>query len=462
MRFGGGVRGRRFAGAGRTGALLLFIAFGIAVLSGTVGAGGGVGAQEATPASTTTSPTAPTATPAENGSAVRATVRAGDEAIAGVKITVSRNGSVVGEGVSDDKGVVVIAVPEAGQYEAKLDTGSLPGGVKLVDPTRATLKPQVRTGAPAPVVFALQRGEAVDTTPAFGTRFLNLLVSGLRFGLVIATASVGLSLIFGTTRLTNFAHSEMVVVGAVAAWYANDPKTLGLPLILAAVVGVIAGGCFGGALELGVFKPLRRRGMDHLSMMVVSIGLAFALRYLINVIFGANPLPFADYAAQSATVHLGPIHMRPKDLVVMAVCLVALVGVGLFLQKSRFGTAIRAVSDNRDLASASGINVSRVITIVWVLSGALAGLGGVLLGLTEMVSWHMGQRMLLVMFAAVVLGGLGTAFGAMAGGIVVGVISDLSTLWLDADLKIVVALGSLIIVLLFRPQGIFGVRERTG
>jgi len=141
--------------------------------------------------------------------------------------------------------------------------------------------------------------------------------------------------------------------------------------------------------------------------------------------------------------------------------LVVLVLVGIFLQRARLGTAIRAVSDNRDLAESSGIDVQRVILTVWILSGALAGLGGLLLGLTETVSWNMGQRVLLVMFAAVVLGGLGTTFGAMAGGLLVGIVSDLSTFWLDSDLKIVVALAALVVVLLFRPTGIFGVRERT-
>jgi len=143
------------------------------------------------------------------------------------------------------------------------------------------------------------------------------------------------------------------------------------------------------------------------------------------------------------------------------VAALVLVGVGLFLRRARLGTAIRAVSDNRDLAESSGIDVQRVILAVWVMSAGLAGLGGILLGLTETVSWNMGQRVLLVMFAAVVLGGLGTTFGAMAGGIVVGVVSDVSTFWLDSDLKIVVALFALILVLLVRPNGIFGFNERA-
>ncbi|MCZ7529560.1 MAG: branched-chain amino acid ABC transporter permease [Acidimicrobiia bacterium] len=146
----------------------------------------------------------------------------------------------------------------------------------------------------------------------------------------------------------------------------------------------------------------------------------------------------------------------------MIIGAVALIGVSVLLQRTRIGTAIRAVSDNRDLSEASGIDVERVILVVWIVCGALAALGGVLLGLTESVQWDMGLRILLVMFAAVILGGLGSAYGAMLGGILVGVVSEVSTYWFPTDYKVVFALGALILVLLVRPQGIMGVRERIG
>lgn len=119
------------------------------------------------------------------------------------------------------------------------------------------------------------------------------------------------------------------------------------------------------------------------------------------------------------------------------------------------------MSDNGDLSTASGIDTARVILLVWALAGVLAGAGGLMLGTTDTVAWNMGQQVLLIMFAAVLLGGLGTAYGAMVGGLFVGIVSDVSTFWLDADLKIVVALGTLVLVLLFRPQGVFGVRTRA-
>lgn len=390
------------------------------------------------------------------------TLEADGEPVEGVDIVVSKGDEEVATATSDEEGRVRIEVPEPGRYDVELDVDTLPDGISVAEGGRTTLRPIVQSAGLSPVVFNLvSEGSAAATTPSTTTRLLGLFASGLRFGLVIAMSSVGLSLIFGTTGLTNFAHGELFAFGAIATWFFNDPGTLGLPLVLAAIAGVIASGGFGASIELGVFRPLRRRGMSHLAIMVVSIGLAFALRYLFAIIFEANPRQYAQWAAQSPTVDLGPIDMRPKDLVVMGIALVVLVAVGLFLQRSRLGTAIRAVSDNRDLAESSGIDVQRVILTVWILSGALAGGGGILLGLTETVSWNMGQRVLLVMFAAVVLGGLGTTFGAMAGGLLVGIVSDLSTYWLDSDLKIVVALAALVVVLLVRPTGILGVRERT-
>jgi branched-chain amino acid transport system permease protein len=136
--------------------------------------------------------------------------------------------------------------------------------------------------------------------------------------------------------------------------------------------------------------------------------------------------------------------------------------VALVLERTRLGTAVRAVADERDLSEASGIDVQRVITVVWIGCGALSALGGILLALSEGVQWNMGFRLLLTMFAAVVLGGLGSAYGAMVGGLVVGVASEVSTYWLDPDFKIAVGLFILVLVLLVRPQGILGVRSRVG
>jgi branched-chain amino acid transport system permease protein len=146
----------------------------------------------------------------------------------------------------------------------------------------------------------------------------------------------------------------------------------------------------------------------------------------------------------------------------MGVSAVLLVGVGLALQLTRSGKAIRAVADDRDLAESSGVDVERVISLVWVAGGALAAVGGIFYGLSQQVSWQMGQQLLLLMFAAVILGGIGTAYGALAGGLVIGLFFQLSALWVAPELRLGAALLVLILVMVARPQGILGQAERVG
>jgi branched-chain amino acid transport system permease protein len=151
-----------------------------------------------------------------------------------------------------------------------------------------------------------------------------------------------------------------------------------------------------------------------------------------------------------------------KDIFIIVFSLIVLVAVGLALQRTRIGKAMRAVADNRDLAESSGIDVEKVIRWVWIVGSALAGLGGVLFGLTENINWEMGFRLLLLMFAGVTLGGLGTAYGALFGSIIAGVFIQMSTLVIPSDMKNVGALLTLVIILLVRPQGLLGRAERIG
>jgi len=269
-------------------------------------------------------------------------------------------------------------------------------------------------------------------------------------------------LIYGTTGLVNFAHGEIVTFGALAAWFFNS-MTSGpqISLVLAAVLGLVSTGLLGAGIELGVFRPMSRRRTGAIARMLVSIGLALFLRYIYQVIFTGEPRSFRQYSAQSP-IKVGPLEFPIRDYAVIVISLVVLIAIGVILLRTRVGTAIRAVSDEHDLASVSGIDAGRVVLMVWIGGAALAGLGGVLLGVSQSVQWNMGFRLLLTMFAAVVLGGLGNPFGAMAGGLVVGVASQVSTYWLPSDFQFAMALVILILVLLVRPQGILGVRERIG
>jgi branched-chain amino acid transport system permease protein len=196
----------------------------------------------------------------------------------------------------------------------------------------------------------------------------------------------------------------------------------------------------------------------------VSIGIALAMRYFFLYLFGGDLKAFQQYTLQRDPVSLGPIDLPPRTLFIIAASVLVILGTAMFLLKTRFGKAIRAVSDNPDLASSSGIDTNRVILIVWILGGALAGLGGVFYGLEFGIKWDMGFTLLLLMFAAITLGGLGNPFAALLGSLVIGIFVELWT-WIVPnanDLKTVGALAVLILVLLIRPQGLLGTKERIG
>jgi branched-chain amino acid transport system permease protein len=245
----------------------------------------------------------------------------------------------------------------------------------------------------------------------------------------------------------------------VIAWYINVEG--GVPLIPATIIAMIAGVGVGALNELGIWRPLRNRGTGLVAALVVSIGLSLALRYLILIIYGGRSNPYADYQSQRA-VDYGFFNLTNRALFSIVISIVVLVLVALMLQRTKIGKAMRAVADNRDLAASSGINVNRVIMVVWMMGGSLAALGGVLLGLSDQVQWDMGFRLLLLMFAGVTLGGLGTAYGALVGSLVVGVFVQMSTLVIPDDMKYVGGLLLLIVILVIRPQGILGSRARVG
>lgn len=383
---------------------------------------------------------------------------AGQDPVAGAVIRAFRGQEQVGEAVTDADGRWLIALPEPGTYRVVLDVGTLPEGVEPADPGAAEREITVPPGRTRSAVFPLggELGVAARLIP----RIAQAGVNGLKFGLIVAMTAIGLSLVFGTTRLVNFAHGELVTFGAVVAFFLNTSGPR-LQLIPAAALAVAAGAVLGGALETGLWRPLRDRKTGIIQLLVVSIGLALLIRHVVLLVLGGRPRPYVDYTVQSPLA-LGPILITPRDLTVILLSAVVLVGVGLLLLRSRLGKAMRAVADNRDLAESSGIDVRRVILVVWLMAGGLAALGGVFLGVVESVDWLMGFRALLLMFAAVILGGLGTAFGAMAGGLVVGLVTEVSAVFQPVELKFMWALVALILVLILRPHGIFGRRERIG
>lgn len=308
-------------------------------------------------------------------------------------------------------------------------------------------------------------------TPALAARFdfqnflpelSQVVVNGLKLGVIISITSIGLSLVYGTSRLVNFAHGDMVTFGAVVAYFFNGAVGgPGFHIVPAGLLAIVAGAGLGAGLQKGLWQRLQERKTGKIQLFVISIGLAILLRHLILLQFGGRPKSYIQYAVQEP-LRLGWVRITPRDLTVVVVSVLVLVAIGLMLTMSPVGKAMRAVSDNRDLAEASGVNVRRIILMTWVLAGALGGLGGVLLGVVENVNYLMGFRLLLLMFAATILGGLGTAFGAMAGGMVVGLVTEMSALVSPTELKLMWGLGVLVVVQLVRPQGIFGRKERIG
>ena len=270
---------------------------------------------------------------------------------------------------------------------------------------------------------------------------------------------MGAALIYGTTGLSNFAHGEMVTWGAIVTLIVSS--FWALPLWIGVIVSLIMGALLGLILDAGLWRPLRRRGLGVVQLMIVSIGLSLTLRYIFQYMIGGKSYQLPG--ASPAPIKLGPISISYIDLISMAISIVVILGVAYFLLRTRIGKATRAISDNPQLASASGINVDRVIRIVWVLAGALAALSGILWAYFRPgVRWDMGTQMLLLIFAAITLGGLGTAFGALLGSLIVGVVVEVSTLWVPSDLKYAGALVVLILILLVRPQGLLGRKERLG
>ena len=383
------------------------------------------------------------------------------ESVAGVTIVVELDGAVVGTAESDSEGNWEIPVPGAGSYLVRLDVETLPDGVALTDPTKFELPNlSVRDGQNKTARFNLGPGlvAGVSTWNRVGSLFL----IGLKFGAIIALSSVGLSLIFGVTGLVNFAHGDMVTLGAVVAFFLNASGAgPGWHILIAAIPAVLLVAGFGGLQEIALWRPLRIRSTSLISLIVVSIGLSFVIRYAILVMISGLPRPYLNYAIQSDIQVLG-ITTVPKNLVIVAFTIIVLALVGLFLTRTKLGTAMRAVADNADLAESSGIDVSRVILVTWIGGSGLAALGGIMFGISEQVQWDMGFKLLLLIFSAVILGGLGTAFGAMLGGFIVGVAVEMSTLVIPVEFKTAVALAILIVMLLVRPQGLLGSRERIG
>ena len=369
---------------------------------------------------------------------------------------------VVGAGIdetvqSDESGKWEVPVPAKADYTITLDLSTLPSGVELVDEAGTVLNVKQSDWLTSNATRNFRFVGAEVQTATLSDQILQRLVAGLIFGALLALASVGLSLIFGTTGLSNFAHGEAVTLGGITAWVAGS--LFGLPFPVVIIMGLAVGALSGYLQNQFLWTPLRNRGTKIVQMMIVSIGLSIVIRYIYLFFIDGTTKSYTG--GLSSVIVVGPIRLTQGSLLTFFMAIGVLVLFALFLTRTRVGRATRAVSDNISLAEASGIDSGKIIQIVWILGSALAALGGILLALYRQVSWSMGFEILLLIFAAVTLGGLGSAYGALLGSFIVGILVELSALVLPPDLKYASALFLMIIVLIFRQQGVLGAKQRV-
>jgi neutral amino acid transport system permease protein len=378
-------------------------------------------------------------------------------ALAGVRIVVS-GGGYTAETVTDEEGKWLIGVPEKAGYSVSLDQSTLPAGIAVVEEGGADQSVEIGPSGAVTKNFFIGEGERIVVS--MFDQVVARIIYGLNFGLMLGLAAVGLSLVFGTTGLSNFAHAEMVTFGAITAFFLGG--VLALPIWIAIPVAVLISGLMGWGLDSGLWRPLRKRGLGLVQLMIVSIGLSLAVRYLFQFFVGGGTTQLPGFDAPKIKL-FGATSLSVIDMASMVLSLAVIIGFAWWLMNTQTGKATRAISDNPDLAAASGIDVDRVIRTVWMVAAGLAGLAGVLWAYFRPgIKWDMGAQILLLIFAAVTLGGLGTAFGALLGALVVGMLVEVSSLVIPSDLKYVGALVVLIVILLVRPQGILGRKERIG
>ncbi len=302
---------------------------------------------------------------------------------------------------------------------------------------------------------------------------LELVVNGLFLGAIIALGAIGLSLIYGIHKFAHIAHGDFMTLGAYAALFllgvvfpsiglestGLGPFTFGYPVFLALPLAVLFLAAIAIGLDVGIYRRLRRRGVSNVVLAMTSLGVAIALRGIVQVIWGGGTWQYPRLSKPFYQLPMG-VRIPPDGLFIVAVVLLLVAALYLFLTRTKMGNAMRATSDNLELAMVSGINTEHVLWWTWAIGAALAATAGVLLAIFQAQLFPiMGWRILIPLFAAVILGGIGNPYGALVGGLIIGIAAEVSTQWLNPSYKIVIAFSIMIVTLLVRPTGIFGVRD---
>lgn len=290
---------------------------------------------------------------------------------------------------------------------------------------------------------------------------MHQILLSIGFGLVtasvLALASVGLSLQFSVTNFVNFAYGDYAALGAYLALVAVQHH---LPIAAAALLAGAGMALVSLLLYRVVFRPFVRGGSRLLTILIVSVGVSLMLQGLMSAIWGSG---FQTYRLNAESpIHLGPIELTSQQLVIIVVAIAALIGLHLLLRYTTMGKTMRAMSDNRDLAEVSGINTARVTDVTWLLSGLLVGVAGVVLAInTSSFTPVLGTQFLFLVFAAVILGGIGKIYGAMIGALIIGVTTEVAAGYVGSAYADAAAFALMIALLLVRPSGLFAARGKA-
>lgn len=290
---------------------------------------------------------------------------------------------------------------------------------------------------------------------------MSILLLSIGFGLVtasvLAIAGVGLSLQFGVTNFVNFAYGDYATFGAYVALVLNEH---GVNIYLAMLAAGVVTAIFAALVNRFVFQHFIKQRVKVVILLVVTIGVSLVIEYALQSIFGAQ---FQTYIITNPNpLHVGPFLLTAGQLAIIGIALACMLGVHLLLSRTRVGKAMRAMSDNAALAEVSGIDTMRITDLTWLVVGFLGGIAGVVLAMnTSTFTPLLGSFFLLLLFAVVILGGIGKPYGAMLGALIIGVVTEVSGAYINAAYQDAVAFVIMIILLLVRPQGLFTSRGRA-
>lgn len=277
-------------------------------------------------------------------------------------------------------------------------------------------------------------------------------------GSTYSLVAIGYTLIFGVLSVLHFAHGEVFMIGAFIGL--ECVLLAKMNIIVAIVAAMVGAGLLGMVIERGVIRLIKRE--YHLAPLSATIGLTVVLQEGITKIFGGDTVGFPE-TFQAETYRFGNISIDSTQVIILAISFFLMATLTLFVKNTRTGKAIRAVAENPVTARLLGVNIHRVTMLTFTISSALAGAAGVLVGLAyNAISPFMGTRMALLSFAIMLLGGLGNITGAMAGGLILGVVEVLSTVYISSSYRDAFAFGTMVLILIFRPSGLFGTKLQKG